>query len=391
MNIAFIGCGFVADFYMNTLSQYKQLKLIKVYDKNLKRLNQFCAYYQVNASKNLNEILKDNSIELVINLTNPNEHFNIIYQCLINKKHVYTEKPLSMNYKNANYLYNLARRKKLKLSSAPSSVLSKVAKTVKSALNENKIGDVKLVYANFDAGMTHKMKPWTWKSVSGAIWPAKDEFDTGCTYQHAGYLLTWLYNFFGPAKSVTSFSDCILKNKGIVTKLNTPDFSVGCIEYKNVIAKVTLSIVAPLDRSMTIIGTDGFLYVPDVRNDNCCVYIKKIPSNRIETALEYRLNHYKLQLENLFNFFPWNWGNKWRFLKKYPFIEKGRKISSGKYKPVDFCNGPAELVDSIVENRECILSSEMALNITEVVEVLQYPNKFKNKKTLISFKKINNN
>ena len=45
-----------------------------------------------------------------------------------------------MNFKDAKYLYDFAKSKKLKLSSAPSSVLNKVAKTVEIALKENKIG-----------------------------------------------------------------------------------------------------------------------------------------------------------------------------------------------------------------------------------------------------------
>ena len=388
MNVAFIGCGFVADFYMATIHHYKQLNLIKVYDKNKERLKQFCDYYGVNPVKSVNEILKDDKIELIINLTNPKEHFNVNYRSLKNNKHVYTEKPLSMNFKDAKYLYDFAKTKKLKLSSAPSSVLNKVSKTVEVALKENKIGNVRLVYANFDAGMTHKMKPWNWSTPSGAFWPAQDEFETGCTYEHAGYLLTWLYQFFGPAKSVMSFSKCLLKDKDIKTKLDTPDFSVGCIEYKNVVARVTLSIVAPLDRSMTIVGTEGILYVPDVRNDNSSVYIKKIPSSKLEAALEYRIDHYKSKFENIINFFPWNWGNRWRFLKNYPLIKKTKEVSSGSYKPVDFCNGPAELVDSIEEKRDCILSPEMALNTTEIIEMLQYPEKFKNKKNLLSYSKI---
>ena len=142
---------FVADFYMATIHHYKQLNLVKVYDKNKERLKQFCDYYGVNPVKSVNEILKDDTIELIINLTNPKEHFKVTYSSLENNKHVYTEKPLSMNFKDAKYLYDFAKSKKLKLSSAPSSVLNKVAKTVEIALKENKIGKVRLIYANFDA------------------------------------------------------------------------------------------------------------------------------------------------------------------------------------------------------------------------------------------------
>ena len=50
------------------------------------------------------------------------------------------------------------------------------------------------------------------------------------------------------------------------------------------------------------------------------------------------------------------------------------------------------MVDSIVENRDCKLSSKMALNVNEILEVLQYPKRFNSEKRLLSpFLKINYN
>ena len=95
---------------------------------------------------------------------------------------------------------------------------------------------------------------------------------------------------------------------------------MGCVEYGEIVARVTISIIAPLDRSLTLVGK-RYLYVPDIRNDNSPIYYKKIPPGGLENALEYRINHFKLKIENFINFFPWNWGKKWVF-KKLPFIEK---------------------------------------------------------------------
>ena len=69
-----------------------------------------------------------------------------------------------------------------------------------------------------------------------------------------------------------------------------------------------MSMVSSLDRSLTLIGSEGVLYIPDIRNDNCpCIYFKNIPPGGLENALEYRnFNHFKLKIENFINFFPWN-------------------------------------------------------------------------------------
>jgi predicted dehydrogenase len=138
---------------------------------------------------------------------------------------------------------------------------------------------VRLVFGNFDDGMiAPALSPWNWRNASGIPWPAKDEFEVGCTYEHAGYLLTWLAAFFGPALAVTSFASCQIPDKGIQVDCMAPDFTVGCIEYsEGVVARITCSLVAPKDRSLTIIGDQGILSVADVRDDLCPVYLQRTP------------------------------------------------------------------------------------------------------------------
>ena len=134
-----------------------------------------------------------------------------------------------------------------------------------------------------------KLAPWQWKNTAGTAWPAKDEFEVGCTYEHAGYILTWLAAFFGPALKVSSFAACLIPDKGITVDAMAPDFTVGCVEYGDgIVARVTCSLVAPKDKSLTIIGDDGVLQVANLRNDVCPVYIRRIPPDRLHAAIERR-------------------------------------------------------------------------------------------------------
>jgi predicted dehydrogenase len=101
---------------------------------------------------------------------------------------------------------------------------------------------------------------------SGLPWPYKDEFEVGCTIEHAGYYVTWLAAFFGPAKSVTSFSSCLVadKNTDVPLDVVTPDFSVGCIEFASgVVARITNSVVAPREHAFRFFGEDGIVTVED--------------------------------------------------------------------------------------------------------------------------------
>jgi len=183
MKIAVIGCGYVAEFYAKTLGNHPELELIGAYDRNDRNLQAFCRRWSIPGYTSLERLADDPSLELILNLTNPRSHYEITRKCLEAGKHVYSEKPLAMNASGARELVELARRKNVCLASAPCSVLSETAQALRQALRDGVIGKVRLIYANFDDGMiAPKLSPWTWTNESGVPWPAKDEFEVGCTY-----------------------------------------------------------------------------------------------------------------------------------------------------------------------------------------------------------------
>ena len=51
---------------------------------------------------------------------------------------------------------------------------------------------------------------------------------------------------------------------------------------------------------------------------------------------------------------------------------------------MDFCRGPAEMVDAIRNKRPCRLSPELGWHITELIERLQYPERFGSRRELVS-------
>ena len=159
------------------------------------RLNAFHEYYGIRRYAALDEILNDSSVEMILNLTNPRSHFELTRACLLAGKHVYSEKPLAISSVQAAELVELAKQQGLRVATAPCSMLGETCQTMWRALKDRMIGPVRLVYASFDDGMVHRMNPTRWRSASGAPWPAKDEFETGCTYEHAAYVLSWLAAF----------------------------------------------------------------------------------------------------------------------------------------------------------------------------------------------------
>ena len=117
-----------------------------------------------------------------------------------------------------------------------------------------------------------------WLSESGIPWPYKDEFEIGCTVEHAGYPLTWLVAFFGPARLVSAFSTIILPDKGCDEPLEreAPDYSVTNIVFDSgVVVRLTCGIMAPRDHSLNFFGDDGVMRLEDVSHDHSPVRIQR--------------------------------------------------------------------------------------------------------------------
>ncbi len=351
MNIAIVGCGFVADYYLATLPLHPELKLLGMMDRVRERAEHMSKYHGVPRYETLAALLGDERVELVLNLTNPRDHYEVSKAALEAGKHVYSEKPLAMTMQQATELVELAERKGLLIASAPCSLLGETAQTLWKALREQVVGPVRVVYAEMDDGMVHLMPYKKWLSESGVPWPYKDEFEIGCTLEHAGYYLTWLLAWFGPATSVTSFASIQVPDKLTDEPLNleSPDFSVACIQFASgVVARLTCSILAPHDHSLKIVGDKGVLYTDDSWHYQSPVYSRRMMKIRRKTFLNPLKSHYPLL--------------------KSPQPKAKTKGSQS----MDFARGPAELAAAVREQRPCRLSPRFSLHVNELALAIHY-------------------
>ena len=348
MRIAYVGCGYVADFYIQSLSNHRELELTGVYDRSEERCRRFSSHYGVRAYRSYAELLDDANVELVVNLTNPRSHFEISKLALEHGKHVYSEKPLSKCLVEATELVRLAERKGLMLASAPCNVLSETAQTVWKVLRDGLIGKPRLAYAQLDDdAIFHDYKGWV--TESGAPWPFEDEFETGCTLEHVGYYLGWLTAFFGPGTHVSSFGRVLSPEKGSSGKCQTPDFTVGNVEFESgMVARITCSLYAPRDHSLKIFGDEGVLSVEESWDYGAEVFVENRKPKR------WRERHPKRALRLGMS------------RPKIPLV-RDPKFACYKYgHRMDMSRGIAELAQALLEKREPRLSAQWSLHVNEL-------------------------
>jgi predicted dehydrogenase len=360
---AIIGCGFVADYYMTTRANHPGLALAGVWDRDEERLREFSAYHQIKAYASLDEVLRDESVAIIANLTNPESHFEISKAALMAKKHVYSEKPLALTYIEASDLIGFAANRHVTLCSAPANGLSDAHKLVSA--NLDRIGTPRLVYAEMEDGPVFREKWQTWTSKSGAKWPGMHEFETGCTLEHAGYALSWLVSLFGPVAEVTAFSALTFPDKGEGSEgLNlAADFSVGCLLFKSgMVARVTSGFAAPRDRSLTIMGDQGSITVRDLWDNRSAVHLEETSAERpfaqklarrLENAIGRALPFKQVPGRRL----AYPKSAKQRYLPSYP-------------SQIDFMAGIAAQAQMIAVGEAAVFSGALALHITEIALAL---------------------
>ena len=362
MNIAIIGTGFVADYYMTTLRNYPQLKLLGAFDRSAERLKVFAAHYKVRTYESYEAVLADADVQIVLNLTTPENHYAISRAALEAGKHVYSEKPLAMDFNDAKALVEFAASKGLTLAAAPANGLSDAQKLVSSSMSE--IGTPRLVYAEMEDGPVFRDKWATWRSQSGAPWPGLHEFEIGCTLEHAGYALSWLVSLFGPVESVSAFSSITFQNKGPGTEHlhMAPDFSVGCLRFKSgLVARLTSGLAMPKDRSLTIVADKGSITVDDLWDNRSAVRLESTEQKR--SILSRVFGRLEAKLGKTL---PWKpaVGSK----LAYP---KADALALPSFpSQIDFMRGVADQARAIETGATAFFSGAVALHITEVALAL---------------------
>ena len=361
MKFAIVGTGYVCDYYLTSLPYNPELELIGVFDRDEARAKVVADKMAVKRYGSLDELLADEEVLIVANLTNPHAHYEVSKACLEAGKHVYSEKPLADDFEEAKALVDLAKSRGLQISSAPCSMLSETAQTLWKALREDAIGTPRIVYAELDDGPVYMMPLDTWVSNSGTPWPYIDEFESGCTVEHAGYWLTWFTAFFGPATRVTAFAHEVIRDKtDPPLEATTPDFTVGCVEFASgVVARLTFGVVAPHNHELLITGDKGYITL-----DECWDY-------RREFYVHDHITRHGIgvrpRLAKALGFGP-------RKVKPIEAPDNGH----GQSEPLgmmDFCRGITDLGHAIAEGRSPRLSADHALHITELTLAIQHPEK----------------
>ena len=242
-----IAPGTIANAFAKEINNSQDGKLVAVYGRNLDKAKRFSEKYNIdNYYSDINEFLNDDNIDAVYIATPHNYHMEYAIKCIRAKKHILCEKPFSYNYKTSKEVLELAKENNIFIMEALWTLFLPAIKQAKKWIEENKIGKVKLITANFGFKSEEDINSRLYNPnlAGGAL------FDVG------------IYPIL--------FSNYIIGDKPIEIKANatmtrTNVDETDAISFKYTdgeVASLTCSISTETDNTAVIYGEKGKIVIP---------------------------------------------------------------------------------------------------------------------------------
>jgi len=262
--VGIIGCGNISGIYCQNAQKLEALELVACADLIPERAKAKAEEYGAKALS-VDDLLADREIEIVLNLTIPNAHFEVALACLEAGKSVYNEKPLAIQREESKRLVDLARRKGLLVGCAPDTFMGGGIQTCRKLIDDGAIGEpvAATAFMTCHGHESWHPDPEFYYEVGGG-----PMFDMG------PYYLTALVNLIGPVRQVTGSTRITFPTRtitsepkrGTVVTVDVPTHVVGVLNFVSGAVGTTITSfdvwAAQLPR-IEVYGSEGSLSVPD--------------------------------------------------------------------------------------------------------------------------------
>ena len=264
MRVGVIGCGNISKTYFELSPLFKGVEITACADINPEASKAAAEKYHVKALEPA-KLLKHKDVDIVLNLTVPDQHFAVSLAAVKAGKHVYSEKPLTLSLKDGMKLRDTAEAKGVKVCCAPDTFLGGAHQRARKSIDDGDIGRITGGTAHvmgFGMEHWHPNPDFFFKPGGGPI------LDMG------PYYIANLINLIGPVKRVAALTSAAQPvrtissqpRSGEIITVETPTNVHALLEFVNG-ATVTLSaswdVWQHRHANMEIYGTEGALFVPD--------------------------------------------------------------------------------------------------------------------------------
>ena len=265
LNVGIIGCGNISGIYLQNIPAYRGLTLRACADMRPEVAQAQASRHGIEALS-VDQLLASDDIDLVVNLTVPAAHFGVSLAALSAGKHVFSEKPLAVDFEQGRKLVDEAEARGLHLGCAPDTFLGGGGRLARKLVDDGKVGHILSGTAFL---MSHGMEHWH---------PDPEFFfkpGGGPILDMAPYYLSALVNLIGPVKRVFAMSSIGFPERIVTSEsprkgdripVETATHVMALLEFASG-AQVTFCMSWDVWKhshpAIEIYGSEGSLRVPD--------------------------------------------------------------------------------------------------------------------------------
>jgi predicted dehydrogenase len=201
--VGVIGCGSVSNVYLPHLAASPYVALVSACDIKPERAKRQAGRFHIpHHYPHIDDMLAGAAFDLLVNLTDMQEHEHLNRQAIAAGKHIWSEKPIANSLQAGQALLEQAKKRGVRVWGAPTVVNSPQFACMARILNSGVLGRVAAAHADYG----HTGPDWSsfFYEKGGGSMP-----DLGV------YNLTTLTGLLGPARSVVALTSVVTPTRNI--------------------------------------------------------------------------------------------------------------------------------------------------------------------------------
>jgi len=264
LGVGIIGAGNISSQYLKAMKDFPVLDIRAIADMRPEVATKKAAEFGVK-TKSVDDLLADPTVDIIVNLTIPRAHVDVGLKAVAAGKHIYGEKPLGVTFAEGKKLIAAAKKKGVRVGSAPDTFLGGGHQQARAVIDSGKLGTI-VGGTAFFACPGHEYwhpDPAFYYDIGG-----------GPVLDMGPYYITDLVNLLGPVAKVQAMSLTPQKSrlirsepkKGQMMPVKVFTHVTGTLQFvSGALIQVTLSFDVPKHSHMPyeIFGSEGSMLVPD--------------------------------------------------------------------------------------------------------------------------------
>jgi predicted dehydrogenase len=257
LNFALVGCGRIAKRHSELLgfNEINGAKLVSVCDNVIDKANKIAEQFKVSAYQDMDEMMKSESIDVVVVLTPSGLHAEHVINLSKYGKHIMVEKPMALTVKDTENMIYACDLNNIKLFIIKQNRFNVPVVKLREALDAGRfgkltMGTVRVRWARHQAYYDQDSWRGTWAMDGGVL--------TNQASHHVD-MLEWM---MGDVESVFAKMTTALAN------VETEDTAIVTLKFKNgalgIIEATTATRPTNLEGSISILGEHGTVVVGGV-------------------------------------------------------------------------------------------------------------------------------